>query len=87
VKVRAYTALRKSEMKNITLSIDDKTLKVGREYAHSHNISFNMLVRQLIERAVVPQQDQWIEDILSLMDKANVNSGHTKWKREELYRV
>jgi predicted nucleic acid-binding protein len=37
-------------MKNITLSIDDSILQAGREYAHSHNMSFVVLVRRLIEQ-------------------------------------
>lgn len=30
-------------MKNVTLSIDDDLLKIGREYARRHNISFNVM--------------------------------------------
>ena len=74
-------------MKNITLSIDEGLLQAGREYAHRHRISFNVLVRQLIERAVAPQKGQWLEDTFALMDKVNVKSGNTKWTREGLYRV
>jgi hypothetical protein len=74
-------------MKNITLSIDEDILQAGREYARSHNVSFNVLVRKLIEQTVVPKQNRWLEDTFSLMDKANVSSGNDRWTREELYRV
>ena len=74
-------------MKNITLSIDDDLLKAGREYARHHNLSFNVLVRKLIERAVVPQKGRWLKDTFLLMDKVNVKSDHTRWTREKLYRV
>jgi len=74
-------------MKNITLSIDDEILQAGREYARIHNISFNVLVRKLIEQTVVPQKGQWLEDTFTLMDKLNVSSKNKKWTREELYRV
>jgi hypothetical protein len=74
-------------MRNVTLSIDDNVLLAGREYARNHNISFNVLVRKLIEQTVVPKKGQWLDDTFTLMDKLNVSSGNKKWTREELYRV
>ena len=74
-------------MKNITLAIDEDILQAGREYARIHDMSFNVLVRKLIEQTVVPQKDKWLSDTFSLMDKVNVTSQGIKWTREELYRV
>jgi len=74
-------------MKNITLSIDESVLQAGREYARQHNISFNVLVRRLIEQTVVQKRGRWLEDTFALMDKADVKSGDEKWSREDLYRV
>lgn len=74
-------------MKNITLSIDDDLLHAGREYAREHNISFNVLVRKLIEQTVAQKQARWLDDTFALMDRANVKSGTETWSREELYRV
>ena len=74
-------------MKNITLSIDETVLQAGREYARNHNISFNSLVRKLIEQTVVTNKDYWLHDTFSLMDTLNATSGNEKWTREELYRV
>lgn len=74
-------------MKNITLSIDNDTLKLAREYARQHNISFNALVRRLIEQTVKTSSTQWLYDTFFLMDKTNVSSKNQKWKREDLYRV
>jgi hypothetical protein len=74
-------------MRNITLSIDEDILKAGREYARVHDMSFNVLVRRLIEQTVVAKNDLWLEDTFLLMDKANVSSGNQRWTREELYRV
>lgn len=74
-------------MKNITLSIDEDVLQAGRDYARSHNMSFNVLVRKLIEQTVVPKKEKWLDDTFSLMDKLAVSSENTKWTREELYRV
>lgn len=74
-------------MKNITLSLDDSILQAGREYARAHNISFNALVRRLIEQTVVHKQTRWLDDAFCLMDKADVTSGDEKWSRGDLYRV
>lgn len=74
-------------MKNITLSIDETVLQAGREYARNHNISFNSLVRKLVEQTVVTNKDYWLHDTFLLMDTLNATSGNEKWTREELYRV
>ncbi|HPO02660.1 MAG TPA: hypothetical protein PL077_04895 [Treponemataceae bacterium] len=74
-------------MKNITLSIEEDVLEAGREYARSHGISFNVLVRKLIEQTVLPQRDAWLTDTFSLMDRADASSDGRSWTRDELYRV
>lgn len=74
-------------MKNITLSIDEDVLQAGREYARSHAMSFNVLVRKLIEQTVSPKKDKWLSDTFLLMDSTDVSSKGKKWTREELYRV
>lgn len=74
-------------MRNITLSIDDETLLQGREYAHLHKVSFNALVRKLVEQAVRPKRSDWLEATFSLMDNADVSSDNEVWTRDELYRV
>ena len=74
-------------MKNITLSMDEETLKAGRIYAQRHNLSFNDLVRKLVEQTVLPAKNLWLEDTFALMDALNVSSEGCSWTREELYRV
>lgn len=74
-------------MKNITLSIDNDVLRAGREYAKKHNISFNALIRRLLEQTVLKSSHDWIDECLQLMDKAKANSQGKKWKRKDLYRV
>ena len=74
-------------MKNITLSIDEDVLEAGREYARSHDFSFNVLVRKLIEQTVLPERDAWLTDTFSLMDRADASSDGRSWTRDELYRV
>ncbi|HHU37554.1 MAG TPA: hypothetical protein GXZ47_10080 [Treponema sp.] len=74
-------------MKNITLSIDEDILQAGRAYAKSQNMSFNGMVRKLIEQTAMPSQGAWLDDTFSLMDTLAVSSENEKWTREELYRV
>ncbi len=74
-------------MRNITLSIDDDLLEKGREYARSHNISLNALVRKLLKQAVVREESRWLDDMFKLMDRANVSSKGKRGTRNELYRV
>ncbi len=74
-------------MKNITLSIDEATLKAGREYARKHNMSFNSFVRQLIQQNVLKTSAQWLVELFDLMDQAKASSAGKKWKRQDLHRV
>jgi len=74
-------------MKNITLALDDKIIKAGREYARKHEMTLNSLVRKLLEQTVTQKSDRWIDELFSIMDKAKVSSKGKKWKREDLYRV
>jgi hypothetical protein len=73
-------------MKNITLSIEDDLLKMGRDYAKIHNVSFNVLVRKLIEQTVKSNSSTWIDDTFDYIDKNITSSQGITWKREDLYR-
>lgn len=74
-------------MKNVTLSIDEETLKAGRDYAKKHNMSLNALIRKLLKQSVVKSSTQWLTESFELMDKAKASSKGKTWKREDLYRV
>ena len=74
-------------MPNITLSIDEKILKSGREYAEKHHTSVNALIRKLLEQTVKSDSTQWLDECFALMDRANVRLRGKRWKREELYDV
>lgn len=73
-------------MKNITLSIEEDILKLGREYARVHNVSFNVLVRKLIERTVKKSSSNWLDDTFEYIDKNIDSRSGMTWKREDLYR-
>ena len=74
------------QMRNITLSIDDDILKLGREYARTHNVSFNVLVRRLIEQTVTKKSSDWLDDTFQYIDQNIHSSVGITWKREDLYR-
>ena len=74
-------------MKNITLAIDEETLKAGRDYARRHNMSLNALIRNLLRQSVAMSSTQWLTEAFERMDKAKANSKGLTWKREDLHRV
>ncbi len=73
-------------MKNITLSIDDGLLKLGREYAKTHHVSFNVFVRRLIEQTVTKKSSQWLDDTFEYIDRNTDSRAGITWKREDLHR-
>ncbi len=74
-------------MKRVSLAIDEETLKVGMAYARQHNITFNIMVRELIQQAVKSDSSEWLDEAFSLMDRLNVSSDDRIWLREDLNRV
>ena len=74
-------------MKNVTLSIDEDTLKAGRNYAKRHKMSLNMLIRKLLKQNVTDSSTQWLTETFELMDRAKANSQGRRWRREDLHRV
>jgi hypothetical protein len=74
-------------MANVTISLDEETLRASREYASRHRISLNALIRSTLKSRVVRQEADWLEDCFALMDRAEVNSGGRDWKRGDLYDV
>ncbi|MDR0662476.1 MAG: hypothetical protein LBF80_00125 [Spirochaetaceae bacterium] len=73
-------------MKNITMAIDEETLNRGRKYAQKNHITFNALVRKLIDETVRIPSNNWVNETLRLMNKSNGTSKGQKWTREELHR-
>ncbi len=74
-------------MKNITLALDEETIKAGRVYARRHNMTLNSLVRRLLRQTVTRESQDWVDECFQLMDKARIpTSAPRKWKRSDLYR-
>lgn len=74
-------------MPNVTISIDEKTLEAGREFARRRNMSLNALIRRLLEQTVTQDPASWVDECFALMDSAGVRSGTKAWTRDELYDV
>jgi len=74
-------------MANVTISIDDKTLKESRDYAKRHNTSLNALIRQMLKQRVSSTNKAWIDECISMMDSAGASSGGINWTRDDLYDV
>ena len=54
-------------MKNITLALDDDTLKASRVYAQRHGTTLNALVRELLVKTVVVDRDAAVREMFRLM--------------------
>jgi hypothetical protein len=74
-------------MPNVTISLDEKLLKAGREYARKHQTSMNALIRKLLEQTVDARSSQKMDECFDLMDSTGLNSHGRHWKREDLYDV
>ncbi len=74
-------------MKNITLALDEETIRAGREYAKRHNLTLNSLVRKLLRQTVSRGSSDWIDEAFALMDKAPLAPKSARWERKDLYRA
>lgn len=74
-------------MKNITLAIDEDTLKVVRRYAAEHDTTVNALVRDHLDRiaARVSDAKDSRRRLLELIDRSQADMGDQKWDRSKLY--
>ncbi len=72
-------------MPNITIAIDDETLKAGRQYAKKHSTSLNALLRKLLKQATMSPSEDWLAECFVMMDGAKGDSGGKTWTREDLY--
>lgn len=72
-------------MKNITLALDEATIEAGRVYAERHHTTLNGLVRDLLARVVVADQQAMVAEMFRLMDGYPGHSGGTRWTRDDLH--
>ena len=74
-------------MPNVSISLDEKTLKASREYARRHNTSLNALIRQMLQQRVSSRGHDWLEECFSKMDAAGGDSNGEQWTRDDVYDV
>ena len=75
------------DMKNITLSVDERVLAAVRRYAAEHNSSVNALVREFLSR--ISQSEDRARNarrrIRQLSNRSRARMGSRSWSREELH--
>ena len=72
-------------MPNITLAIDDKTLRSARDVAHKRGTSLNAMVREHLE-SLVRQSDEWEAERRRLLAQLKENSRTSGARLPEGYR-
>ena len=71
-------------VRNITISLDESTLERARRYAANNGIGLNELIRKLLNQALEPQQNAWLEEMFDLADQNGWRSDGP-WSREDAY--
>ena len=71
--------------KNVTIAIDEDTLRASREYAKQRGISLNALIRELLERTTQCKNGDWVNDWFALLDSIPKNDVRWSWDRDEIY--
>ena len=74
-------------MPNVTISMDEKTLKASREYAKQHGMSLHSLIREMLKSRVSRKGIDWVDECFDRMDRLNASSNGKRWSRDELYDV
>jgi hypothetical protein len=75
-------------MSNLTITVDEATLKKARLRALTEGISVNEVLRIFLESyaGVVPEQAAALDDLIDLSQRAKSRHGHDKrWSRDELH--
>ena len=74
-------------MSNLTITIDDATLKKARFRALEQGTSVNALSRNFLEAysGVRGEQKKAVKDIISLSRTSSSMRGNNQWTRDELH--
>ncbi len=74
-------------MKNITLSVDERLLKVARRYAAERGTSVNAVVREFLTQ-LAEREDRARaarQRIRELADRSSAKIGDKSWDRDDLH--
>jgi hypothetical protein len=74
-------------MKNITLAVDENTLKVVRRYAAEHDTTVNALVRDHLDRIArnETRARDAVRELRAMSDRSTAEVGPVTWSRDELH--
>jgi len=73
-------------MRNVTITLDERTLEEARKYAALRGLSLNAFLRDLIARNVRKPGDKAAEELFEAMDRLPKTAVGVTWSRDELYR-
>ena len=80
-------------MKNITLSVDEKSLRAARIYAAEHDTTVNALVREFLNslarasaETTAAERQTIREELAELGKRSPGRLGEWKWNRDDIYR-
>ena len=74
-------------MKNVTLAIEEATLREARRIAAERSTSLNAMIREFLEQLTERESRarQARRRILELCDESKAEVGQKRWKRDELH--
>ncbi len=74
-------------MKNVTLSIDEATLREARKIAAERSTSLNAMIREFLAELTARESRaaQARERILDLCDRAQARVGKRSWDRQDIH--
>lgn len=83
VHIYTYTV----PMKNVTLSIEDQTLRKARRIAAERSTSLNAMIRNFLQELTERESlaDQARQRIFELCEESTAEVGKKGWNRDELH--
>ena len=74
-------------MKNVTLAIEEKTLREARRIAAERSTSLNAMIRQFLHELTERESraDQARQRILELCEQSSAEVGPRSWNRDDLH--
>jgi hypothetical protein len=74
-------------MANLTIAVDDETLKKARMRALAEGASVNSLLKAYLESyaGLSNERAMAVREIINISGKSRSRRGNRKWRRDELY--
>ena len=77
-------------MKNVTLAVDENSLKAARIYAAEHDTTVNAMVREFLDgfsaaHSSAEERARIREELAKLAERSPGRLGDWKWNREDIY--